>query len=648
MEITDSIESKQAEQQLQFLSSITEKVLDAIIVTDTNYRITYVNDAAQNLFGYSKEELIGNTPAILNTEPVSAEIQENIYSIVSKGGVWFGTVLNRKKDGGTFICECKVAPHYDDNGQIIAYIGIQRNITERKQEEQKHQAIIQTATDGFWMTNLQGRFLEVNDSFCEMIGYSRKELPEMSISDIEAIESTEDTIRHIQQLKKQGYLRFESKHRCKDGRIIDVEISSNYLDTGEGQIFTFVRDITKRKEAERDQLESEEKYRDLYDNAPAAYYSVGNDGFIKESNKAVQDWLGYSAEEFNSMQVFNIYAEESKPKAELLFKRFQNGKSIENEEMVYIRKDKQKVYGLISVNPIVDSDGKVVVSRSVVRDITERKKLEDELMQYQNHLEEIVEKRTDELTKINKKLERLYQREKELRGQIEEGARHRIDFIRTLIHEIKTPFTPMIGASDMLVNSLEDEKLLRIARNINRSAHNLNNRINDLMDLITGEAGLMRLEYHNIDPFHLLSETVEDMTPEANRKKQLLTLNICSPLPKIYADSDRLRQVLLNLVNNALKFTLEGGEITVSAQANNENFIISVADTGCGIDEEDQQLLFEQRELFKSGRIKPPGLGLGLPLSKMLVELHSGKIWVNSKKGSGSTFSFSIPIKASS
>ena len=123
---------------------------------------------------------------------------------------------------------------------------IDTDASARMGHEEEATTIIRTAVDGFWTVDMQGRFLNVNDAYCRLIGYSRDELLHMEISDVEAMETPEETARHIQQIKKHGSDRFETKHRCKDGRVIDIEVGANYLDVHDGRLFTFLRDVTER------------------------------------------------------------------------------------------------------------------------------------------------------------------------------------------------------------------------------------------------------------------------------------------------------------------------------------------------------------------------------------------------------------------
>jgi signal transduction histidine kinase len=243
-------------------------------------------------------------------------------------------------------------------------------------------------------------------------------------------------------------------------------------------------------------------------------------------------------------------------------------------------------------------------------------------------------------------LHKTYEKEKELREKLQTEIQRRIEFTRALVHELKTPLTPILASSDALVNELHEETLLSLARNINRGASNLNNRIDELLDLARGEVGMLKVELKPVDLSSLLREVVEETSPLAARYGQSLRLELPPSLPLVPADKDRLRQIVLNLINNACKFTAEGGLIIVRAGEKDDRLVVAVRDTGAGITAEEQQWLFQPYHQLEGARHGLSGLGLGLSLCKILVELHGGQIWVESKVGEGSTFSFWVPLAA--
>ena len=263
--------------------------------------------------------------------------------------------------------------------------------------------------------------------------------------------------------------------------------------------------------------------------------------------------------------------------------------------------------------------------------LNKHKNTENELLELSNDLENIVERRTKELEELNK--------------QLKEQIDQRVLFTRTMVHELKTPLTPMLGASEMLLNKTKNNVILyRIAININRGAHNLNRRISDLTDLAKGEIGILNIEYKPFDFLQMAEEVVDYVKIIAERNKQSIVLEKPLTFPTVWADEDRIRQVIINLLDNAVKYNPQNSQIHLEIEANRTNLIVNVSDNGIGIDEDDQKYLFDLYFVSSNNKEGLRGLGLGLPLSKMIIESHGGRIWFESKKGVGSKFSFSIPM----
>lgn len=249
-----------------------------------------------------------------------------------------------------------------------------------------------------------------------------------------------------------------------------------------------------------------------------------------------------------------------------------------------------------------------------------------------------------ELEQAQEKLEEAYEQERSLREQLQAEAQWRIEFTRALVHELKTPLTPVLSSSELLYSELHEEPWMSIAENIHRGAINLSNRIEELLDLAKVEIGTLKLDREALDVLPLLHRVGDDMAVVAKSAGQSLTLELPSSLPRVWADEERLRQVLLNLLINASKFTQEGGKIILRAMEQNSSLVVEVEDNGPGIPREDQRRLFLPYHRQLGDREHLSGLGLGLALCKNIVELHDGEIWVNSEVGEGSTFGFSIPL----
>lgn len=219
-------------------------------------------------------------------------------------------------------------------------------------------------------------------------------------------------------------------------------------------------------------------------------------------------------------------------------------------------------------------------------------------------------------------------------------------FIDTLSHELKTPLTSIIAAAGLLAEELEtagDKSHQRLIQTIIQNANALETRLAELMDIVKTGSGEIQLQLEPVDMKSLLRGTCMQISPILQGKRQNLNIDLPASLPIIHGDGPRLEQVVLNLLTNATKFTPEGGTITLRAREQDTGMVIEVQDVGIGIAKDEQARLFKPYSRLNADRQSHPGLGLGLALSKQVVELHGGKIWVESEPGKGSTFSFSLP-----
>ena len=222
-------------------------------------------------------------------------------------------------------------------------------------------------------------------------------------------------------------------------------------------------------------------------------------------------------------------------------------------------------------------------------------------------------------------------------------------FIDTLSHELKTPLTSIIAAAGLLAEELEaggDESYQRLIQTIIQNASTLETRLAELMDIVKTGSGELQLQLEPVDIKSLLMGTCMQISPLLQGKDQSLNMDLPASLPIIHGDGHRLEQVVLNLMNNASKFTRQGGTITLRAQKQDAGILVEVQDVGIGIAKEEQTRLFKPYSRLNSDRQRHAGLGLGLALAKQVVELHGGEIWVDSEPGKGSTFAFSLPLRA--
>jgi two-component system, chemotaxis family, CheB/CheR fusion protein len=369
-----------------------------------------------------------------------------------------------------------------------------------------------------------------------------------------------------------------------------------------------------QKQTEEALTASETKYRDLYENAPAAYFSVGMDGLIKESNKAAQLLFGYSQEEMMGKSRFDLYPAEYAAEARMLFEKIISGISIDQKEMVYQKKDGSKFYGLISITPILDETKQAVAIRSVIEDITERKQAEAKIIEL-------------EALKII--------------------SQAKSDLLANVSHELRTPLASIKGNIETLIEpdvKWSKRQQLEILQSANKEADRLTLLIKDLLDMSRIDSGKLILD-RRIHSIKEILESVSNVLSVVAAKHNLKVVH--SPdLPSIEVDKGRIGQVITNLVDNAVKFSAEGSQILIDAAINDGNLIFSIEDRGIGMPPEVVAKLFDR--FYQARQIvegKTRGTGLGLTICKGIVEAHGGKIWVESQPSEGSKFRFSLPIK---
>jgi signal transduction histidine kinase len=250
-------------------------------------------------------------------------------------------------------------------------------------------------------------------------------------------------------------------------------------------------------------------------------------------------------------------------------------------------------------------------------------------------LEQKVKERTHELAFANERLKEL--------------DRLKSDFVSNVSHELRTPLTAIKGAVDLVLREVPGpltEKQIHYLTRVRSNTQHLAGLINDLLDLSKIESGRINVKLSRVSVGDLLHEVVETLRPVAAEKAIVLEATTPEPSIMVWADRDKINQVLMNLIGNAIKFTPTRGTVTVSAARNGKESVqVSVSDTGPGVPREEKEKIFEKfYQIADLEGAKPKGTGLGLAISKALVELHGGKIWVESEEGRGSTFSFTLPV----
>jgi len=550
---------------------------------------------------------------------------------------------------------------------------LNREIAERKRAEEKHGLIIKTALDGFWINDLKGRFLEVNESYCNMIGYTREELLTMSISDIEALEKPEDIAQRMKRVIEQSHDRFETRHRRKDGQILDIEVSINYVPMEE-QCFVFLRDITVRKRVEEELRRSEGKYRSLFQNAEVGIYRSKLDGsaFLDLNNKYAEIF-GFTREEMLGAPSKARWANPAE--RDRMVQLIKEHGSLSDYELQVVTKSGEIKTVLASIKLYPDEgyfEGTIIditerkradeklkqslaeleasrqaalnmmgdaeearrmaelANEELKREVAERKRAEEELRKYRDQLEELVEERTRELREAQEKL--ILQEKLTILGQLAGGVGH----------ELRNPLGAIKNAAYFLNMVLEepDPEVKETLDILEKEVATSERIISSLLDFARPKPPIRR----KVDINDVVREALSRVSAPENAE---VVSQLDATLPAILADPDQLAQVFGNIILNAIQAMPDGGQLIVKTSEvsgkppRSEKWVaVSIADTGVGISEENLKKLFQP--LFTT---RAKGIGLGLALVKTLVEGHGGTIEVESEVGKGSTFTVSLPLR---
>jgi two-component system, OmpR family, response regulator VicR len=518
----------------------------------------------------------------------------------------------------------RIRPEHKQTYKQDEHFSEMRQLQEQlRHKEELFNALIENAMDAMVIINGDGTIRHKSSSIERVFGYKVEDDIGRSSFDFVHPEDLSNGSKAFAELLKKpsSTMHYEIRARHADGSWHTIEVmGKNLLDNPAiaGIVANF-RDITEQKRMQEAIAYSEEHFRALIENSLEAMAIVNREGLLSFLSPSFERLLGYKLEEYMSKSPFAFVHADDLPRVSKIFGNIarKSGAVAQSELHVWHKDGSLRIVEVVGQNLLHNPAVNGIVAN--IRDITERKQAEEAL-------------------------KHLYQQERELRQQLEQEMKKRVEFTRAIAHELKTPLTSLLASSDLLASEIDTEPLQTLAKNIRQSAANLDSRINELLDLVRGEVGMLGLKLEMVDILQLLTDVTDSMKPVASRRRQSLELTLPSSLPEVRADPARLQQIVTNLLDNALKFTPPGGNVRLGAKKKDNSIVVEVRDTGRGISKEEQQSLFQSHQRLKGEA--PEGLGLGLALCKMLVELHGGKIWVKSSVGRGSTFGFSLPLES--
>ncbi|MEW8626574.1 MAG: transporter substrate-binding domain-containing protein [Candidatus Thiodiazotropha sp.] len=595
-----------------------------VSIVDAEGNITYVNDRFCDISGYSEDELIGKYHRFLKSVVHSDEFYHDMWETISRGRTWHGDVCNKAKDGSFYWVNASIVPFMGDRG-VERFISISTDITRRKEAEkglyaqkETFRALSENSPDVIMRFDREYRHLYVNSPVEEMTGIPARDFINKTHEELgfppEHCKFFDDAIDVVLQTLENHHVEFQ----LPNGNWVDWVLYPEFDNKGEvNTVLSSARDITALKKTTEELQKSEARFRELVEHFGANYffYAHDTDGVFTYLSPSAVTMLGYSVE--NLMTHYGEYLADSpiNESVDINTKKTLSGETVPPYTIEIVTAYGKPCFLEVAEFAVFDENNNVVGVQGIAHDITSLKQMEGQLL-----------------------------KAKEV---AEDATKAKSGFLANMSHEIRTPMNAIIGMTDLCRRTSGlTEKQQDYLDKAHYSAVSLLRIINDILDFSKIEAGKLELES---SPFEL-NEVLESLATLASIKAQekgielLYERHIDVP-DNLLGDPLRLGQILLNLTNNAVKFT-DAGEIVISiskvAHAKDSVTLeVAVKDSGIGMTTEQQQRLFQSfMQADTTTTRKYGGTGLGLTIAKDLIEMMGGQIRVESEVGKGSTFTF--------
>jgi PAS domain S-box-containing protein len=616
-------ERSQAERDSRQLAAIVQSSSDAIIGKTLTGIVTSWNPGAQRLYGYKAEEVVGQSISLL----IPLDHQDEVPDILKriKQGEWIEhyETVRKRKDGNLLHIALTVSPIKDSSGAIIGASAISRDITDKKAAEERFRLVVEAAPNAMAMVGGNGKITLINAQTEKLFGYVRDELLgqpiELLIPERFRLKhpGQRDSFFGAPEARAMGAGRDLYGLR-KDGSEVPVEIGLNPIRTSEGPfVLASIIDISERKKSEQ-ALRAQAELLDL---ANDAIFVHALDGRIAFWNRGAERLYGWGRDQAVGRISHDMLGTAfSSPLSDIQAEVIRSGRW--EGELTHTRRDGGVLTVLSRWALRRDEGGRPSGFLEINTDLTSQKAAEEE------------RSKTRDLEGENRR--------------IVEGSRLKSEFLANMSHELRTPLNGIIGFSELLHDGKAgkvDEQQKEFLGDILNSARHLLQLINDVLDLSKVESGKMEFRYENVLPEKVIGEVRDVLRTLVAQKRIKLESSVHPGAARVVADSSKLKQILYNYISNALKFTPDGGQVSVRVSPQGDDrFRLEVEDTGIGIAPEDQKRLFvEFQQLDSTMAKKHAGTGLGLALTKRIVEAQGGQVGVQSSVGKGSVFFAVLP-----
>ncbi len=631
------IELMKTKSRLQYLVSESPAVIYTFSIINTP-QINFVSDNIKNVLGYNPDYFL------YSFEKWMECIHEDDRD---KTDIMLKQLMNNKKyvseyrfkdsDGYyRWIHDEQAVMTETDNGSVVI-IGSFIDITELKRSEEKFSSIFHSNASIMVISNIiTGEFLDVNDEFMETLNYRREDVIGKTAAEIGIFPNRSMRADIVEEIGRNGRVRnMNIEAYKKDREMVFGLLSADILvEPDEPLLLTMVVDITEQKKMERALIKSEERYRDLVQNANSIIVRLNPQGRIIFFNEFAQHFFGYTEEEIIGRNILStIVPKENNELICIVKEIISSPEKYRNHENRNVKKNGEEVWVVWNNRVVYDENGNVKEILSVGSDITDRKIAEEKLIHAKQEADEAREK-------------------------AQKATMAKSEFLAAMSHEIRTPMNSIVGMTNLALMTDDDDEKFEYLTTVRLSADHLMSVINDILDFSKIEAGRMVLDEHDFDLNNQVAVILSSFKHKADEKNLEFKYTIDPDIPPVViADSAKIRQILINLISNSLKFT-EKGHVHVKLEKidfndfpdfeRNENIFLvrfSVEDTGIGINEDRIEDIFKSfTQAENSISRKYGGTGLGLTITRKLVNLMGGEIHVESKFGEGTLFYFVLPL----
>lgn len=599
---------------------------EAIIITDLQGIITYINPEFTKIYGHTSDEVIGKvTPRILKSGTMGKETYEHMWNEILNKRVVKGEYINRTKDGRHIIIEGSANPILDDRNNIVGFLAIQRDISARRQtevslreSEEKFRLLIENLPISIVIYS-QNKILYVNEECMKLFRVKdHEEIIGKSPLDFVHPDSYELVKERMKESKSSKLGVSVQKYIRTDGSLVIVEATASpTIFEKKAATQVMLQDITVRKLAEQALTEANQFNNQIIQSAREGIIVYDKELRFKVWNDFMENLTGLKAADVIGHDMSELLPVLNDKDVNELVRKSINGESSADVEFEFsIESTGKSGWVSDSTAPLRDASGEIIGVIRTVHDITKRKQTEIEYLHAKN--------------------------------KAEENDRLKTSFLCNMSHEIRTPMNGIYGFSQLLLRSdISEDKRKLYSESIRDCCEQLLETVNNILDISKIETGQLEVDNEIVDINSLLRDMflLHNIKASSKNLSLVITLALQDGNCLIQTDKCKLQQIFNNLIDNAMKFT-ESGYVKFGYKIIKGQINFFVEDSGIGISEQNQNIIFDRFRQVESGLSRTyGGVGLGLSICKDLVRLLGGEIWVHSRPNKGSTFSFSMPYR---